>query len=313
MIRVFYLIFCTNFLLANYEMIEKVAKKFDREFTIFNVGAGDGEFAFEMAAQYANAKFIMVEDNNPKALVLADKLFERCSESEFENTPMLLNKRISNSNFKDMSACMYFDIVTYLGRKHYNTKKACPTIVSELNHMLNIGWHTFFETEADSDLDQILAEFNPHKIFTLDNGNHLYYFINKKTKLSKYHLLGKKVNRTIQVNFSENTEIIKTETLNSCKKIQRQPGLSLIDFKVLYGAFPTTKILQEEQKKLHLNKKLLLYPHEIIVTNNGLKLESAYMPKGTEPIICKHLFTELLKIHTRYEMIGFLKKHQLEK
>jgi len=311
MLRLNFLLLSFLTYFANYEVIDKVAQKFEREFTLFNVGAGDGDYAFEMSEKFPDCKVIMVEDNNPKAQSLADALLERCLDKPDDNTPMLLNKRISKTNFKEIASCMHFDIVTYLGDKCYNMK---PASSKDLDYMLNLGWHTFFEVDPENVIAALLATKKPFKTYQLANDKLLFHFVRPKNNLAKHSILAPEKNRPIKVNYSENFEYIydpKHPLTN--KKIHRRAGINLADFKILYGVFPTNKMLDKDRQEINLNNKRLLYPYEIIATNKGIELETRYIPDTSAPILNYKFFKDLCNTNTRYKINELYKTHSKQK
>jgi len=292
---------------CDYEQIEAIADQFTREFTIFSLGAKHGELGFELAEKFPLAKIILVEDNNPKSTSFANKLLERLKESEIKNFPLFLNKRITKEECKTLSEVYYFDIVTFLGESFYNKQTDQGDLNKRIDSMLDLGWHTFFECRQNSAIDKIISNRNPLEVRTLDNGNNLYHFENKKTTLSRHHLFAPTHQRTIHVDYEKSIEIFETERPTKYVILQREPGLCLIDFKALYGSFPTKEMLQTEKNKIKLNGRQSMYPHELIVTNGGFKLMSPHLPIEDFMPLSSTLFTDLIKAKTTAEVLKLIK------
>ncbi len=299
--------FCITSIFCHYEEIDTLATQFTREFSLFSVGAKDGEFAFELAERFPLAKMILVEDNNPKSTSFGNELLERLTCSEIENSPIFLNKRITKEEFKALSEIYYFDVVTFLGGSFYNNQIDHGDLNERIETMLDLGWHTFFECRQNSAMDKILSNKNAFEVRTLDNGHNLYHFENKKTNLSRYHLFAPTHQRTIHVDYEKSIEIFETERPTKYVILQRQPGLCLIDFKALYGSYPTEAMLQKEKNKIKLNGKQSMYPHELIVTNAGFKLASPHLPIEDFLPLSSTLFNDLIKAKTKAEVVKLIK------
>lgn|GEM_PF-3117867 len=268
------LIFYCSFMFAHTSEIYELCKEFKRDFTLLNLGAKDGELAFSLSKTFKNAKVIMVEDNNPHSLSLASALLKKCSEDKGGNTPMLLHLRFKATDFENLSHCNYFDVVTVIGKSTYTAKQ--PSYVNLKDYvkgLLSLGWHTFIEAHPSSDLYHVLEEFHPEKIIEGESSC-LFHFISEKRGLSKAHLFSSETQRSICVDFEQNSELFQGNAPFKTLILQRPAGLSLIDFKGLYGAFPTSFDLSQFHNRLFLPKKYIVYPHEMIVTVNGLLLAS---------------------------------------
>lgn len=287
---------------ANYKEIEDVCQMFERDYTLVIIGAQKGSFAFEMAENDGQCKVIMFEDNNPRASSLADKLLQKCNDDKSGNTPMLLNKRLNKTNFKNMARTFYFDIVCYLDHTYYTTKKGSKTLSIEVDNMLSIGWHTFFQARAGSDLEKVLETKNAQEITLLENGDRLFYFLGDKKTLDQDHLHSKKSPRNIRVNFNESIVLVETKSKAKYKKLFRPNGLSLIDFKLLYGAYPKEFDLKKWTKKVRWNKKVIVYPEEIFVTSKSLEMMAQFEPKEGRKTLSSTLLNKIIETNTRYEL-----------
>jgi hypothetical protein len=292
---------------SNYEQIEALGEQFTREFTVFSLGAKNGELGFELAERLPLAKIILVEDNNPKSTSFADELLERLKDANIKNFPLFLNKRITKEEFKTLSEIYYFDIVTFLGESFYNRQIDHGDLNERIDSMLDLGWHTFLECRQNSAIDKILSNKNALEVKTLDNGNNLYHFENRKTTLLRHHLFAPIHTRTINVDYEKSIEIFETERPTKYVILQRQNGLSVIDFKALYGSYPSKEMLQSEKNKVKLNKRQSMYPHELIVTNGGFRLMSPHLPIEDFLPLSDTFLNDLIKAKTKAEVIKLIK------
>ncbi len=282
--KILLLLFGYASLFASIEEIDALCSKFTREFTVFNIGANDGAFAFDLSNRFKNAKVIMVEDNNPHSRSLSNTLLEKCVDSKKENIPILINKRLGKADLKSLSSCCYFDVVTILGESAYTGKQFyLLNLYTYAKSLLSLGFHTFIEVKTNSDLYSALQEHNPAESYEGDEFT-LFHFINEKKVLTRAHFFAEEKQRHIIVDFDRNMEIFKGEAPFKTLILQRPAGLSLLDFKALYGAFPKTNTLQKFRANLALPLNLIIYPHEIYVTTNGFLLGAPYMPiKNDKP------------------------------
>lgn len=289
------------------EQIDDLCHKFSREFTVLNIGAGDGEFAFDLSNEFENARVIMVEDNNPQSRSLADALVEKCSESEKENIPILVNKRLGKTDIKTLAGCGYFDVVTILGDSAYTGKQFyLLNMDTYAKSLLTLGWHTFIEAENESDLCTSLEKLDPAYFYKRD-GTTLFHFINEKKALARAHFFSRAHLRSIEVTFEKNIEIKYGEAPFRTLILQRPAGLSLLDFKGLYGAYPTIKELEKSFQGLKLDRKLSFYPHELFVTGKGLKLAASHHSIDDYKPFEKDFVKAIIKAATKSEIKALLK------
>jgi hypothetical protein len=303
----FYFTFCFVSLFGTFEQIHTLCKKFTREFTVLDVGSKDGEFAFSLSNAFNNACVIMAEDNNPQARSLANALLKKCTSSKKANTPMLVMRRLTDTDIRTMSSCCYFDVVTILGETSYTGRQAfCFDIDMYAKNLLTLGAHTFIEAAEGSDFSHALEKLSPSKCYR-DGSSILFYFVNERAVLTRAHFFAPEKERVIVADFEQRVEVFRGQSPFKTVILQARAGLSLLDFKALSGGFPTAGDLEKFYRELHLCSKKSIYPHEIYVTAKGLQLNAPYHVIETDRPCDKDFVRAIIHATSKGEIEALLK------
>ena len=169
---------------ARYNAMKQVFEKYDRPFTILDVGANFGYYSIRAATEYG-ATSIMVESEDNEIQTLLDL----CDKNKCKDKLTVLQTRLDLYKLKELSKCEHFDVILALNIIHHFKSEE----VSEVCEVFTkLGDNLILETppvedygacgqdnlkpilEYFSDRDKsILGEFKRH---TSDNVSELVWF-----------------------------------------------------------------------------------------------------------------------------------------
>jgi hypothetical protein len=93
-----------------YDAIRSVVKKFERPVSVFDLGANMGYFSFRLAEEFPDLTAIAA-DNKPDLSIYAEK-------NELDNV-LVIPRRLSPFDIKDLSQCESFDVALALNVLHH--------------------------------------------------------------------------------------------------------------------------------------------------------------------------------------------------
>jgi hypothetical protein len=94
-----------------YEVIKNILERFERPITVLDLGANFGYYSFRIAEDF-DACCVMIE--HPRA----GKLVRLC-DRQFSDRLIVLDRRVTIAEVKELSRCEYFDVVLALNIIHH--------------------------------------------------------------------------------------------------------------------------------------------------------------------------------------------------
>lgn len=135
-----------------YDVIKKyIFDKYQRIFTVLDLGASEGYFSFRAAHDY-KAVCVMIEGTYAAQSKeeTADILEDLCQENSSLDTVMLLKKHVSVADLKCLEETEHFDVVLALNFiSHFGTKWK-----EALDCILTMGNHVIIETPLSNNTSQ---------------------------------------------------------------------------------------------------------------------------------------------------------------
>ncbi len=101
-----------------YQIIKRVLDKYQRPFTMLDIGASQGYYSFRTAHDY-DAVCVMIEGNNPAYPMIGSQLFDLCKANNQLNNVILFNKAVTPQDLQHLSECEHFDVVLALNIIHW--------------------------------------------------------------------------------------------------------------------------------------------------------------------------------------------------
>ncbi|MDN3504704.1 MAG: hypothetical protein P0S95_03915 [Rhabdochlamydiaceae bacterium] len=130
-----------NYCEKRYQIIDKVLSRYNRPFTMLDIGAAQGYYSIRSAEKYPQSVFVMLEGNNKSYPKIGDQLRSICIDNELSNT-VLLQHKIEIDQIGKLSACEHFDVILALNIFHWfgdNWELLA-------NHILDMGYDIIIET-----------------------------------------------------------------------------------------------------------------------------------------------------------------------
>jgi len=121
---------------SRWAAISKVLAKYDRRFTVLDLGASEGYFSLRAASEF-DCVAVMIEGGK--------QLLSLCSENVGLDT-ILLQRRVSIRDLEQLATCEHFDVVLALNVLHHFVE---PERV--VRAVMSLGDHTIIETPAPDD------------------------------------------------------------------------------------------------------------------------------------------------------------------
>lgn len=273
-----------------FELIEDfLFKKFNRPFTLIDLGAAQGYFSLNAAYKY-NCCSVMVEGNNH----YANFLKYLCEKNDQVPAKILLHKQIDSHFLQLLSRGEHFDVVLALNVLHHLGQdwQEC------LDHILNLGEHIIIETPSGKDKGacgiynadiekylneigaQIIGRFSRHTD-SMNNGIMYYIYRKKETVVQKYLLdfywLGPKNSYLIDstLDYKKFTKFDNIQNILVSR--DWHSGINFVTFKIFNGIYPDTKWCQD-----YINQVFDHFHQDFMPWNLILNGSNMYLIDGEE-------------------------------
>lgn len=125
-----------------YSIIKPVLEKFERPFTLLDIGASQGYYSFRSAYDFPHSVSVMIEGNNPVYPLIGDQLMSICQDNTLIKNVILLNKLIELDDLQRLAECEHFDVVLAMNIIHWFPKQWDKII----NAIIQLGFNIIIET-----------------------------------------------------------------------------------------------------------------------------------------------------------------------
>lgn len=251
---------------VRYEVLKKLLDRYERPFTMLDIGASQGYYSFRTAYEY-DSVCVMIEGNNSHYPMVGTQLLELCKANNQVDNIIFLNKSIIPEDLKMLSACEDFDVVLAMNVIHWFGDRWQEVA----DAILAMGDNIVIETppeekcvSAERNLLRkkiedyllsknavILGSAPRHTSDTLSN----IYLIEgeKKTLRRKTWIYPKKKEDKFEIasNFKTKTITKRFPHANGeGAEFPWVPGINLLTFKMYNGAFPVKKTIKSAIEKI---------------------------------------------------------------
>jgi hypothetical protein len=248
-----------------YKIIKKVLDRYQRSFTMLDIGASQGYYSFRTAHDY-DCVCVMIEGNNPSYPKVGRQLLDLCKANTSLENIILLNKQVIPADLRRLSECESFSVVLALNIIHWfgpRWKEVADTI-------LQMGDNIIIETPPQEDIAgkeenalrksieeylilkgaKILGEAPRH---TSDKMAIIYLVEVRKKKLARKQWLfpiESHDHLKIASDYQERTLIKKMPDIPAKRVSDWEPGINLMTFLMYNGAYPPRKQIKKALKNI---------------------------------------------------------------
>jgi len=257
-----------------YTSIKQTLDKFNRPFTLLDIGAHNGQYSFRIARDY-DSVCVMLEDNA--------ELLNICLLNNVENV-ILLNKNILFDDLKRLSECEQFDVILAL-----DIQNQFPNNWQEILNILKRMGDLIIIKDPDAQKENrtistlLLISQEKHslmrKLWLLPPTNsqdqkHIIHS-NYNEKVLEKRIL-RPINKYLLQQTDKNGNLVASEAFFGSYPMRKItpwiPGINLITFKMLCGSYPTASQMIENFKKLSHTQHSDWVPGNIVVQGKKLSL-----------------------------------------
>lgn len=282
---------------SRYDVLKQVFEKYNRPFTILDIGANFGYYSIRAASEF-DCVSVMIEGKKDEGAILK----KLCEKNNCSNKLTVLNKYLTLDELKELGKCEHFDVVLALNVIHHfdgNIDEVCEAV-------LNLGDNVLLElppiddpctcnpqnlTPAFNYLETVkkekLGEFIRH---TSNTYSEIFWIKTPKRKLVwpyfSYEKLFKKKEYDVEKLKNRPTNYISSDfeikTVFSERKNKTNdwiPGINLVTYAELNGIFPDCNYVIDQIKNRNIitdykwdGSNHDLVTHNIILSGTSLHL-----------------------------------------
>ena len=237
-----------------YQPIRELASRFNRPFSVLDIGANYGYFDFRLMEEF-DCTCIMVDRKLIMPLIKGN---------EVENRAVWINRHIDAETLKSLSKCEHFDIVLGLAVLHHFEN---PALAYEA--MCDLGSYTFFEIPGDDDFgathperhrmikklfeNEIPIDYFPSHVSSCKRP---WYLIESDPVLIEQRLDAADADAPqhsryfIDNDFDKSVITIKRAGAYTDNEVRDYvPGMNAWNFKLLGGGHPSQSYIEDEMEK----------------------------------------------------------------
>ncbi|MBT8489910.1 MAG: hypothetical protein KJN62_02560, partial [Deltaproteobacteria bacterium] len=273
---------------TRYTIIKKVLDKYNRPFTMLDIGASQGYYSFRTAYNY-NSVCVMIEGNNNEYPLIGDQLLDLCKCNTSLDNIILFQKPIVIADLQYLSECEHFDVILALNILHWlgsNWKAAADAIIAMGNNIIieTPPQETTVSSNSNNmrrDIENYLLENGAQVIGTVkrhtsNTVSSIYLIHNDKGFIRRRTCLKPiepATNHIINSTFSKKTMTKKADSPpDTFVTSNWVPGINLITFKMYKGAYPTTDRIKEAIKNLKNEKTNDWMPNNMIIQGHNIAM-----------------------------------------
>ena len=243
---------------SRYNIIKSVLARYQRPFTMLDIGASQGYYSFRTAYEFSDSVCVMIEGNNNAYPLVGTQLEQLCHLNTALDNVILLKKSLILSDLKKLSECEHFDLVLLLNILHW-----FPAEWRQMaDAVLDMGDNIIIETppqekvfsQRNYEIEQYILSKGAEVIGTVQRHTtgtpvNLYLIKNQKKSLKRKNwITTQSYPHTIHSTYQEKKQI-KIGKYDGQKIVTDWvPGINLITFKMYSGAYPAKEIVKEAAK-----------------------------------------------------------------
>jgi SAM-dependent methyltransferase len=271
---------------SRYLVIKEHLRKFQRPFTMLDIGANLGYFSFRIACDFPESICVMIEDH------YSEKLKTLCEENNLTNI-IFLKQKVNSKLLEKIADCEHFDVVLALNVVHH-----IGDVENTLSAIEKIGETVIIETPHYSDegscgkehLETIYNHIDKNyiKIGSFSRHTSSQYcsimgiITHKKSNLKlKFWDSSKLINDNLI--FIDATDTLKLFSHKEKNEIREWiPGINLRTYQYLNGMYPSRVKIAELLDQFKNIEHTDLTPWNIIISGKKLNYIDNIDPTHTK-------------------------------
>jgi hypothetical protein len=256
---------------SRYLVIQSIAKKYKRPFTVLDIGANQGYFTIRLAEEFPNCTVVAIEPADE--CELEDKVSHL-------NNVIVLKKSFSIEELQKLSQCEYFDLILCMSVIHcFDTKLSFQDLTEIIKSMgSNIILELPIEQKALQEkhqemLDLIdslgppLASFVSHVDSNLNRPMFLLKGTPQKDRVTRYD-----TSHPFHGKITSSFKSLKVQFFDKEENRDWIPGINLWTYLRLNGTFPIKENLVSLVKQIDWQYHKDVRPWNVIVSGNKLSI-----------------------------------------
>ncbi len=299
---------------ARYQLIREVAKKYERPFTVLDLGAGEGYYSFRLAEEFPLATCVMVEKNKGLGDKIADKLLSLCNQNNKLQNIILLDKQLTINDIIKLGEVECFDIVLAMNFISYirPTKQYLP--VDIVNLIQKLGEEVIVELPITNKIYNKIYKENKstYQIVTIDDAQYtsnLFFLNGKSQSYINQHWFSNADCKSVVVDSSKQRKAI-TVVLDKAPwvyQFYRYGGITLVTYLTLNGVWPEREFVKEKLSQIDWRYYSNILPWHIRLSGQNIEIEYINFYEGDKNYQERERFClDILNCKSQKEIADFI-------
>lgn len=293
--------------LPRYREIAEFLEQYERPFSFLDLGAKEGYYSIKVAEDFCDAAAIMIEKSQ-EAFPCGGTVADLCRKNRHLENLIYLDTKLTIPDIVRLSECEHFDVAFVSAPSSYIDLDHPTSLSLFLQSSAGLADYVFIELPVSGQPENLLK--NAKKVATLSHPDTALYLIeNKKGYKSRKHWYAKTTLCEIFSTFSRLRIYAPKPSGTVYRGFTPMPGINLVTFKVLGGAWPSSTFLYENIKWAPWDDYEYIAPSDFTIGGHRtyLHTDSPLKVKKSESS-AKNVAFSLLKAKTRREVADILRK-----
>jgi hypothetical protein len=309
---------------TRYEAVKKQLQNYRRPFTILDLGAAQGYFSFRAAYDFPQACAVMVEgDYAHTHFDVPNQLEKICAQNNQLNNIIFLKKHITIDDLERLAQCEHFDVVLSLNFIHHfgahwkraadaifnlgdyviiETPPSCDKVFSKNTEIKQL--EHYLEAKQGKTIAQTPRHTDPNALALMQ------IFETPKKNIEFKHWFYGNSSRAEDVIYQIESTFDKKHLFKvhgtHVRETNWLPGINLITFKALNGAWPNISQLVTSLIDFSNTDHRDLLPWNFIVQGHKLSAIDDDGEVITDPLCCLLQTIRLSVIQSRDKLEDFI-------
>lgn len=247
-----------RYLEDRFAIVNSILKKYERPFTMLDIGASQGYFSLKAAGMYPDSVFVMLEGSNNVYPKISKQLASICKLNTQVENLIWLDKSIVPDDIANLSRCEHFDVTLLLNIVHWfpNNWKQMIEAAYSMSHvtilevppsnnklgLANIQLRNEIHSYLSNKASQVIQGVKRHTQQSLYTTYYILenkgpFFLQRTTLLhNKMHSREHKIicNYEIKKFHKKDLNLVGETYIN-----EWEPGINFLSYAMLHGMHPS--------------------------------------------------------------------------